>query len=65
LRSHGLAWLAPNFIDEAGFELTTTLALPQGGARTVRIVEAPPGSIDRRRGQRRHRTRGARHVRAR
>jgi 3-methyladenine DNA glycosylase/8-oxoguanine DNA glycosylase len=45
LRSHGLAWLPPNAIDENARELTTTLALEAGGARTIRIVEEPPGEI--------------------
>jgi 3-methyladenine DNA glycosylase/8-oxoguanine DNA glycosylase len=39
-----LGRLAPNEIDDAGTSLTTTLAL-NGAARTVRIVEDPPGSL--------------------
>jgi N-glycosylase/DNA lyase len=45
LRSHGLAWLAPNIIDEILPALTTTLPLAAGGARTVRILEAEPGFL--------------------
>jgi 3-methyladenine DNA glycosylase/8-oxoguanine DNA glycosylase len=45
LRSHGLAWLPPNSIDENARELTTTLPLEAGGARTLRIVEEPRGEI--------------------
>jgi 3-methyladenine DNA glycosylase/8-oxoguanine DNA glycosylase len=45
LRSHGLAWLPPNAVDEDGRAFETTLALGETQARTVRIVEAPPGAL--------------------
>src|SRR5207244_11436152 len=37
LSSHGVADLPPNAIDEETRSLTTTLALPRGRARTIRI----------------------------
>jgi 3-methyladenine DNA glycosylase/8-oxoguanine DNA glycosylase len=43
LSSHGVADLPPNAIDEETRSLTTTLALPRGRARTVRIGAGRPG----------------------
>jgi 3-methyladenine DNA glycosylase/8-oxoguanine DNA glycosylase len=43
LISHGLADLAPNSLDEEARELETTLSLPRGRARTVRIGAGRPG----------------------
>jgi N-glycosylase/DNA lyase len=37
LTSHGVAYLAPNSLDEESRTLTTTLPLPRGRGRTVRI----------------------------
>jgi N-glycosylase/DNA lyase len=44
LRSHGLARLAPNEIDDGADALVTTLPVP-GGARVVRIVAAGPAAL--------------------
>ncbi|MFZ1124450.1 MAG: hypothetical protein WAN59_04875, partial [Candidatus Baltobacteraceae bacterium] len=44
LRSHGLGWLAPNTVDEAGRTFETTLAF-EGRARVLRVWEDPPGSL--------------------
>ena len=43
LASHGVADLPPNAIDEEGRTLETTLALPRGRARTIRIGAGRPG----------------------
>ena len=43
LSSHGVADLPPNAIDEETRSLTTTLALPRGRARTIRIAAGRPG----------------------
>ena len=43
LASHGVADLAPNAIDEEERTLETTLALPRGRARTIRIRSGRPG----------------------
>jgi N-glycosylase/DNA lyase len=43
LASHGVADLPPNAIDEDARTLTTTLALPRGRARTVRVGAGRPG----------------------
>jgi 3-methyladenine DNA glycosylase/8-oxoguanine DNA glycosylase len=43
LASHGVADLPPNAIDEEGRTLETTLALPRGRARTIRIRAGRPG----------------------
>jgi 3-methyladenine DNA glycosylase/8-oxoguanine DNA glycosylase len=43
LASHGVADLAPNEIDEEARTLTTTLALPRGRARTIRVGAGRPG----------------------
>jgi N-glycosylase/DNA lyase len=43
LASHGVADLPPNAIDEEARMLTTTLALPRGRARTVRVRAGRPG----------------------
>jgi len=43
LASHGVADLPPNAIDEEGRTLETTLALPRGRARTIRIHAGRPG----------------------
>jgi len=43
LSSHGVADLPPNSIDEKTRSLTTTLALPRGQARTIRIGPGRPG----------------------
>jgi 3-methyladenine DNA glycosylase/8-oxoguanine DNA glycosylase len=43
LTSHGVADLPPNVIDEQARMLETTLALPRGRARTIRIRAGRPG----------------------
>ncbi|MGZ4282063.1 MAG: DNA-3-methyladenine glycosylase family protein [Gaiellaceae bacterium] len=43
LSSHGVADLPPNAFDEETHTLTTTLALPGGKARTIRIGAGRPG----------------------
>jgi hypothetical protein len=43
LTSHGVADLPPNAIDEEGRTLETTLALPRGRARTIRICAGRTG----------------------
>lgn len=43
LASHGLATLPPTLIDEEAWTLETTLALPRGRPRTVRVHEARSG----------------------
>src|SRR5207302_10594437 len=43
LSSHGVADLAPNALDEESRTLETTLQLPRGRARTVRIGAGRPG----------------------
>lgn len=43
LTSHGLAALPPLEIDEASVTLTTTLAVPRGRPRIVRVSPAGPG----------------------
>ena len=43
LASHGVADLPPNVIDEDARTLETTLALPRGSARTIRIGAGRPG----------------------
>ena len=43
LVSHGVADLPPNAVDEATRTLETTLALPRGRARTIRIRQGRPG----------------------
>ncbi len=43
LSSHGVADLPPSAIDEETRSLTTTLALPRGRARTIRIGAGRPG----------------------
>jgi 3-methyladenine DNA glycosylase/8-oxoguanine DNA glycosylase len=43
LASHGVADLPPNAIDEEGRTIVTTLALPRGRARTIRISAGRPG----------------------
>ena len=43
LSSHGVAELPPNALDEEAQTLTTTLALPRGRARTIRIGAGRPG----------------------
>jgi 3-methyladenine DNA glycosylase/8-oxoguanine DNA glycosylase len=43
LTSHGVADLAPNSLDEESRTLETTLPLPRGRARTVRIGAGRPG----------------------
>jgi len=43
LSSHGVADLPPNAIDEEARTLETTLALPRGRARTIRIRAGRPG----------------------
>ena len=43
LSSHGVADLPPNAFDEETRSLTTTLALPRGRARTIRIGAGRPG----------------------
>jgi 3-methyladenine DNA glycosylase/8-oxoguanine DNA glycosylase len=43
LASHGVADLPPNAIDEDARTLETTLALPRGRARTIRISAGRPG----------------------
>ncbi len=43
LSSHGVADLPPNAFDEETHALTTTLALPGGKARTIRIRPGRPG----------------------
>jgi 3-methyladenine DNA glycosylase/8-oxoguanine DNA glycosylase len=43
LSSHGVADLPPNAIDEDARTLETTLPLPRGGARTIRIRSGKPG----------------------
>jgi 3-methyladenine DNA glycosylase/8-oxoguanine DNA glycosylase len=43
LASHGVADLPPNAIDEEARTLETTLALPRGRARTIRISAGRPG----------------------
>ncbi len=43
LTSHGVADLHPNSVDEDSRTLETTLPLPRGRARTVRIGSARPG----------------------
>jgi 3-methyladenine DNA glycosylase/8-oxoguanine DNA glycosylase len=43
LASHGVADLPPNVIDEDARTLETTLALPRGRARTIRISAGRPG----------------------
>jgi 3-methyladenine DNA glycosylase/8-oxoguanine DNA glycosylase len=45
LASHGVADLPPNAVDEEARVLTTTLALPRGRARTIRIGAARPGFV--------------------
>ena len=45
LHSHGLGRLAPNAVDEDGRVFETTLALGERQARTVRVVEDPPGAL--------------------
>lgn len=44
LRSHGVATLAPNHIDFESWTLTTALQL-DGGAQSIRILEADPGAL--------------------
>lgn len=48
LVSHGLAWLPPNEIAPGERRLTTTLALPDGTARTVTVLESTvrPDALD-------------------
>ena len=43
LTSHGVADLPPNVLDEDARTLETTLALPRGRARTIRIRAGRPG----------------------
>src|SRR5437868_5524276 len=43
LSSHGVADLRPNALDEQSRTLQTTLPLPRGRARTVRIGAGRPG----------------------
>jgi hypothetical protein len=43
MMSHGVADLPPGHVDEEGRAYTTTLALPSGQPRTVRIVDGRPG----------------------
>jgi 3-methyladenine DNA glycosylase/8-oxoguanine DNA glycosylase len=43
LSSHGVADLPPNALDEEARTLETTLALPRGRARTIRIRAGRPG----------------------
>src|SRR5919204_4145827 len=43
LASHGVADLPPNVIDEDARTLETTLPLPRGRARTIRIHAGRPG----------------------
>jgi 3-methyladenine DNA glycosylase/8-oxoguanine DNA glycosylase len=43
LASHGVADLAPNSLDEESRTLETTLPLPRGRARTVRVSAGRPG----------------------
>jgi 3-methyladenine DNA glycosylase/8-oxoguanine DNA glycosylase len=43
LSSHGVADLAPNALDEDSCTLKTTLPLPRGRARTVRVSGGRPG----------------------
>jgi 3-methyladenine DNA glycosylase/8-oxoguanine DNA glycosylase len=43
LASHGVADLPPNVIDEDARTLETTLSLPRGRARTIRISSGRPG----------------------
>ena len=43
LTSHGLASLPPLEIDEANVTLTTTLAVPRGRPRTIRVSPGGPG----------------------
>jgi N-glycosylase/DNA lyase len=43
LSSHGVADLPPNAIEEDTRSLTTTLAIPRGRARTIRIGAGRPG----------------------
>jgi 3-methyladenine DNA glycosylase/8-oxoguanine DNA glycosylase len=43
LGSHGVATLPPQVLDEKAWTLETTLALPRGRARTVRIRAGRPG----------------------
>jgi 3-methyladenine DNA glycosylase/8-oxoguanine DNA glycosylase len=43
LHSHGVATLPPARVDDDARTLEVTLALPGGGARTVRVVEARKG----------------------
>ena len=43
LASHGVADLPPNVIDEDARTLVTTLGLPRGRARTIRISAGRPG----------------------
>src|SRR5919198_5315705 len=43
LASHGLAELPPNALDEEARTLETTLPLPRGRARTIRISAGRPG----------------------
>jgi 3-methyladenine DNA glycosylase/8-oxoguanine DNA glycosylase len=43
LASHGLADLPPNVLDEEARTLETTLSLPRGRARTIRISAGRPG----------------------
>jgi N-glycosylase/DNA lyase len=43
LSSHGVADLPPNALDEESRTLETTLPLPRGRARTVRVVAGRPG----------------------
>jgi 3-methyladenine DNA glycosylase/8-oxoguanine DNA glycosylase len=45
LSSHGVADLPPNAIDEEARMLETTLALPRGRARTIRIRAGRPGFV--------------------
>jgi 3-methyladenine DNA glycosylase/8-oxoguanine DNA glycosylase len=43
LASHGVATLPPTRIDEEAWTLETTLSLPRGRPRTVRVHESRPG----------------------
>ena len=45
LQSHGVADLPPNSIDVDARVLETTLALPRGRARTIRIRAVRPGFV--------------------
>jgi 3-methyladenine DNA glycosylase/8-oxoguanine DNA glycosylase len=46
IMSHGIADLPPGHVDERAHGYTTTVALPTGPPRTIRITEGRPGFVE-------------------